>query len=240
MKISVENFIELLPLVVKGIEKLKEWYKEKRKKVIEISFEDLETILNLYRFLKEVEGKSEKINEKKVKNIYKEVKKFFDTFTLGYSRERKSYVLVKKDSDIFKKHLEEFVCSEKEKTRNILFVFLLSEEGFISEEFKETPKEVEKEILETAKKLPPEYFSLINLSWHTEYLYLQGKDKEAEEIRKSIRTVYGEKGLKFSNLFQRGYLKSFLRNLKERDSITIQQYIEKFLRETEYILFNIK
>ncbi len=62
--------------------------------------------------------------------------------------------------------------------------------------------------------------------------------EEAENIKRSIKFTYGDFGLKFLNLFQRGYLKTFLRTLKDKDPLTIEKEIRKFFEEdTKYIFF---
>ena len=113
--------------------------------------------------------------------------------------------------------------------------------GIEYEEFKEKPTEIEKDIVEAVSKLPGDirtkYFSLVTLSSRIEQLYLEGRIEKAENIRNSIKSLYGEFGLRFSNLYQRGYLKTFMRLLKKEEPKNIVEKIKSFFDEAEFVFF---
>ena len=130
---------------------------------------------------------------------------------------------------------------KKAESKSFFFITTL-DIGFNYEELKTTPKYLEEDLVQVISRLPSnikfEFISLINLSIHIEKLYLDGRMEEAENIKKSIKSVYGDFGLKFLNLFQRKYLKTFLRTLKEKDPLTMEKEIRKFFEEdTRYIFF---
>lgn len=99
-------------------------------------------------------------------------------------------------------------------------------------------KSVKKEILEALEKLPKDIrkdlTAIILLSIEIERLYSEGEYSKAEEMRRSIRETFGERGLKICNLYQRGYLKNFL---KLKGKSMTKEDLDWFFDATRYVFF---
>lgn len=235
----VEVFLKLLPYLKEKIEK---WKREKEE-IVKISDEEFGLLLNLYEIKQKIEEQSQ-TDERKYKELYDCASKFFSSFVLGYDKKQNSYVAIRKKSRIMNEYYSEMEAWKERGRESPLFVHMLRGEVELNVEFKEHWKkrwlEIMPELLDVARKLPPEYFSIINLSVQVEYLYLKGEHTKAEKIKDSIMRIYKEDGLRFSNLFQRGYIKALLKKYQDKPPIELHEKIDKFLREDSTHIYFIR
>jgi tetratricopeptide (TPR) repeat protein len=207
---------------------------------IKISENDMRIVIIIYNLLRECERQPEILQKKELNELrkqYKEAKEFFEKFALAWSQKNKAFLLVKKKSKIYEKTCEEFKRLKKETPKQLFFVSLL-EEGLDLYEDGKSLKGIDKEIHKILAKLPADYVSLIHLSLLVERFYSLGLTEKATAVRETILSVYKEEGLRFSNLFQRGYLKSLLMRSKDEEEERIVEKIQKFLsKDSKYIFF---
>jgi len=211
---------------------------------IKISENDMRIIVITYNLLKEYEREPEMLQKKEfselkgeLQRLYKEAKNFFEKFVLAWSEKDKTFLLVKKKSKTYEKVCEEFRMLKKETPKQLFFISLL-EEGLDLYEDGKSLKEIDKEMRRILTKLPADYVSLIHLSLLVERFHSLGLTEKAIAVRETILSVYKEEGLRFSNLFQRGYLKSLLVKSKEENEERIVGKIQKFLyQDSKYIFF---
>jgi len=236
----LDKLIDRVPLFLKILEKIESWFHE-RKEVLEIDVETLKNLMNLYKIFEKLKEEERLLENKEIRAQFENAEKFFEKYAIGWSSKRGKYVIIRKDYEEFQRYLEKIITLKKVESKSFFFITTL-DIGFNYEELKTTPKYLEEDLVQVISRLPSnikfEFISLINLSIHIEKLYLDGRMEEAENIKKSIKSVYGDFGLKFLNLFQRKYLKTFLRTLKEKDPLTMEKEIRKFFEEdTRYIFF---
>jgi tetratricopeptide (TPR) repeat protein len=220
------------------IPKIKEFLK--KSDTIKISENDVMIITTIYKLLRECEQQPEILHKKELNELkrqYREAKEFFERFVLAWSEKNKTFLLLKKKSKIYEKICEEFIKLKKETPKQLFFVSLL-EEGLDLYEDGKSLKGINEEMYKILTKLPPDYVSLIHLSLLVERFHSLCFTEKATKVREIIFSVYKEEGLKFSNLFQRGYLKSLLAKSKDEDEERIVEKIQKLLyNDSKYIFF---
>jgi len=197
--------------------------------------------MNLYKISQKLQEEERLLENKEIKTLFESAENFFGKYAIGWSPKRGKYVIIRKDSEEYIHYIEKTAALKKSESQTFFFITTL-DAGLNYEELKTAPKYLEEDLLQVISRLPSnikfEFISLVNLSIHIEKLYLDGMVEEAENIKKSIKSTYGDFGLKFLNLFQRGYLKTFLKTLKDKDPLTIEKDIRKFFEEdTKYIFF---
>ena len=237
----LDKLIDRAPLFLKILEKIEKWYRCRKEEILEIDVEIFKNLVNLYKIFEKLQEEKQLLKNEDIKALFESAEKFFDKYVVGWSSERGKYVIIRKESEEYQHYIEKIIALKKSESKRLFFITAL-DSGFNYEELKTTPKYLEEDLIQLISKLPSnirfEYISLVNLSIHVEKLYLEGRIDEAENIKRSIKLTYGDFGLKFLNLFQRGYLKTFLRTLKDRDPLTIEKEIKKFFEEdTNYIFF---
>ena len=227
--------------ITKAIEFLSNFVEKFGKnEIIEIEEKELYNLSEVYSVFKKYREERVVKENPELKEAFEKMENFFREYIPGWDRERKSYILMRKSSTTFQNIISDFLKFKKEKSKELTFISSL-DTGIEYEEFKEKPTEIEKDIVEAVSKLPGDirtkYFSLVTLSSRIEQLYLEGRIEKAENIRNSIKSLYGEFGLRFSNLYQRGYLKTFMRLLKKEEPKNIVEKIKSFFDEAEFVFF---
>ena len=211
-----------------------------KNEIIEIEEKELYNLSEIYSIFKKYKEERVVKENSELKEAFQKIENFFREYILGWDRERKKYILMRKSSTTFQNIISDFLKFKKEKSKELTFISSM-DTGVEYEEFKEKPTEIEKDIVEAVSKLPGDirtkYFSLVTLSSRIEQLYLEGRIEKAENIRNSIKSLYGEFGLRFSNLYQRGYLKTFMRLLKKEEPENIVEKIKSFFDEAEFVFF---
>jgi len=203
--------------------------------IVYIDEETIRLLKEWYETVRELKKREDVERVEDIKKIIEVVERFFQENSF-ICIEGKWYIIPNK------KPLEEVI--EKIKSVESLkkpFLITSIEFGFLTEEFKDRSKEVEKDIMDVVLSLQShiqvKYKSLISLTVHAEQLYNEDRVNDAEAIKKRIKTVYGDFGLMFCNLYQRNYLKKFLKSMKGKDSVTIEKEINSFFEDARRIFF---
>lgn len=102
------------------------------------------------------------------------------------------------------------------------------------EELKDTPQYTKKTISEVFSFLNNNYKSLLSLAVYIETLYKQKRFIEIEIVKKSIKQRYGEKGLRFCNCYQTGYIERLI-SISSR--FEANDKLDLFLRKPIYFIF---
>ncbi len=191
--------------------------------------------------------KQEKLEElKKIKELERlnehhiKVKEFIKEYYPIYNKDTEKHYLAYK-TDVSLDLITALKKSKKEKLPNELTLVSVDIAPQY-EDFKEKPKEIEKSIFEVISLLQEhmkvKFISLLSLSIHIGTLYSSGKTHDAESIKQSIKRRYRYFGLKFCNLYQKGYLKNFFKSLKGVDPELVERKCADFLyRDTKAIFF---
>lgn len=150
-----------------------------------------------------------------------------------------------KNEDSEKEIIENLKKSkEKEVDKKINLLPTIEAEKLLN--YREAPKYLEKDFTILLSKLKPTYISLISLSIYIEQCYEGDKKEEAEEYKQDIWERYQDFGLKFNNLWSRGYLKNLFKFLLQNPYIpllNINDRLSEFIEKAEsiflYTNFNI-
>lgn len=146
----------------------------------------------------------------------------------------------KKDSeDDIVKVLNKSKKGETEQKINIIPVEKAEE--FIN--YQNTPKRMEKEFLDIVNMLDSKYKSLVSLSIFIDECYSSDLKEKVEDLKKTIKNRYGDVGLRFTNLWSRGYLKNLFRFLSQKLlqgailPLDINSRFSEFIERSESIFF---
>lgn len=238
-KVLIDIIINNAPWLIDFLGKIKNLL-TKDEKIVCIETDELKKIVQLHQTI-EILQNSGIIDHKIFGAIIKKFMEFFDGHVIIWLSRRQRFAIIKKESKLFKRFIEDLIKSKNEPLGKIIMVSSLKR-ALLYQGFKETPKKIDADIIETISVLPSNirysYESLLALSSQVEMCYESDDVENAENIRKSIRTLYKDIGIKFCNLYQRTYLKNFLKSLKGKDPITIQNMLKKFLEEeTKNVFF---
>ncbi len=232
------KIMENLPWIMEFFEKIKERLK-KKDKIVYVDSDVVEILREMeicIRKLKETDGLGE---NREFENLLKLGDEFFKEYVIIWVPDKRKYGIIPKKSKYFQNIIDKLLESKKKSAEQFMVSSLDS--GLLYHEFKDSEKRMEEEIIDTISVLPKEaktlYTSLIALSAQIEDLYKKGKIDDAEFVRRSIKLLYGEFGLKFCNLYQRNYLKNFFKTLEKKDPKVIEREIKRFFDETKYVFF---
>jgi hypothetical protein len=122
-------------------------------------------------------------------------------------------------------------------------IFLPITEAKIFDEYKNEEKIIPKDIMSIMNQLEVRYRSLIGLSFEVEKLYEQKRVDEAETVKLYIHKRYDSEGLKFCNLYLRGYLKTLFSKFYQQQQngvqIDVNKEISNFIKNKADAIFFI-
>ncbi len=151
----------------------------------------------------------------------------------------KFIIISSKDAD----KIIQKINDEKEKEISEKVNVLPISEAKRFHEYKNEDKVVTKGVAAVADKLNIQHKSLVSLSAWVEKLYVEKRIDEVEETKSDMYKRYDLYGIKFCNLYAKGYLKSLLSKLHERyqkdASINIDEEICQFVSKKAKAIYFI-
>lgn len=106
------------------------------------------------------------------------------------------------------------------------------------EELKNNPKYTKKTIADAVIYLDEYFRSLLGLAIYVEELYNQKRILDASVIKNDIRERYGEKGVRFCNCYQRGYIERFIVSQFIRQKLDLNDKLHNFLNKPIFFVHN--
>lgn len=249
MNIDIPSLLKTIEYIKKGVSligKIKDLSRRSKSSKYSMEVSEVKDMLELIEGYIKIKEAIEKNPElKKIQAISDfiskhqlEIPEFFKNYSILNSNGEYSVVPLEISDDLLKKLKE---GKEKELEEKISIIPL--EESQIFDEYKNIEKQAPKSIVDIANQLDTKYKSLITLSIYVEGLYEQKRADEAEEIKFSIYRRYGAEGLKFCNLYIRGYLKTLFNNIYQQQQnglkIIIDKTISEFMEEKANAIFFI-
>ena len=224
--------LALIPYSVLLFQKLKDIFKTHE--VAFINQEDVDTLEKLSEAVKKIRSDENLQELPDLKKLLDDGEDFFKNHIVGYDNDQPIVIPKKYSVDNLVKQLR---ISKKESLLGK--ITLIPRREF--KEFKQKPKFASKNEVEViASMLEPErskYTSLLALSIHIEELYNEGRVNLAEKTRQAVKERYGNFGLKFCNLYQRGYLKKLFNLVGDKGAETIRNEIKRFFHDAKCIFF---
>ncbi len=141
----LDKLIDRIPLFLKILEKIENWYRERKEKILEIDVETLKNLMNLYKIFEKLQEEEHLLENKEIKTLFENAENFFEKYVIGWSSKRGKYIIIRKDSKEFQHYIEKIITLKKSESKSFFFITTL-DAGFNYEELKTAPINILKKI----------------------------------------------------------------------------------------------
>jgi hypothetical protein len=175
------------------------------------------------------------------KRVLKEIQVLSDSFLFIKAKNERGYNILSKENDYAKELIGKLKLAKRDHIDEDVEISTFNP-PFNYVDYEESEKKVPRvfqKFINSDLDSPRYYYymSLIALASRMDALYAIGKSVDADRIRAQVKVSHDRAGLKFCNLYERGYIKNYLQSLGDYDKATIVDQLDKFVLDCKSIFF---